>query len=262
MKKFPKPWYRPSRGVWFVTLDGKQINLGPDREAEFQQYAQLLAAPRIREVPAGSLVAVIDAFLDWVQKHRAADTYEWYRYRLERFAQLHPDMRLGDLKPYHAQRWIDSYPQLLRTTKRNYLRTIKRCCKWAVQQGYLTNDPLQHLELPSGRPSRNVDHCGGLRAIALIDPQRRFSRFDYRHLGDGVSPARVVARRVASSRLEPAALGLPEGRGQGKAGAAGGLFVRRGGRHHPPATGPISNRSAVSKFVRASLDNRRRVLPV
>lgn len=30
--RFPKPWYRPSRGVWYVTVDGKQHNLGPDRD--------------------------------------------------------------------------------------------------------------------------------------------------------------------------------------------------------------------------------------
>ncbi len=154
MKKFPKPWYRPSRGVWFVTLHGKQINLGADRDAAFQQYAHLLATPQLRDVPTDSLVAVIDAFLDWVQKHRSPDTYEWYRYRLERFAQAHPELRLGDLKPYHAQRWVDQFPHLSRTSRRNYLRTIKRCCKWAVQQGYLSQDPLLHLEMPGAEHRR------------------------------------------------------------------------------------------------------------
>lgn len=148
MKKFPKPWYRPSRGVWFVTLDGKQVNLGADRDAAFQQYARLLGTPRSRELSTDSLVGLIDAFLDWVQKHRAADTYEWYRHRLERFAQCYPEMRIGELKPFHAQRWVDQFAQLSRTTRRNYLRTIKRCCKWAVQQGYLPQDPLSNLEMP------------------------------------------------------------------------------------------------------------------
>jgi hypothetical protein len=26
------------------------------------------------------VTAIVDAYLDWCQKHRAADTYEWYRY--------------------------------------------------------------------------------------------------------------------------------------------------------------------------------------
>ena len=32
MPRFPKPWYRKNRRRWFVQIDGKQVNLGPDRE--------------------------------------------------------------------------------------------------------------------------------------------------------------------------------------------------------------------------------------
>ncbi|TWT34444.1 hypothetical protein [Blastopirellula retiformator] len=45
MRKFPKPWFRPKRGLWYVTLNGRQVNLGPDKEAAFEQYKQLLAEP-------------------------------------------------------------------------------------------------------------------------------------------------------------------------------------------------------------------------
>ena len=43
MKKFPKPWFRPSRNTWYVTLDGTQINLGVDKQSAFAQYKALLA---------------------------------------------------------------------------------------------------------------------------------------------------------------------------------------------------------------------------
>ncbi|HZZ82144.1 MAG TPA: hypothetical protein VFE62_26840 [Gemmataceae bacterium] len=46
MKKFPKPWYRPSRGLWYVTLDGMQHNLGTNREQAFEKYKQLLCQTR------------------------------------------------------------------------------------------------------------------------------------------------------------------------------------------------------------------------
>ncbi len=35
MSHFPKPFYRSTRRLWYVQLAGKQINLGPDREAAF-----------------------------------------------------------------------------------------------------------------------------------------------------------------------------------------------------------------------------------
>jgi len=28
---FPKPFFRPKKNRWFVQLDGKRLNLGPDR---------------------------------------------------------------------------------------------------------------------------------------------------------------------------------------------------------------------------------------
>ena len=64
-------------------------------------------------------------------------------------------MQLADLQPYHVQQWVDSYPDHSQTTRRNYLRSIKRCLKWAVKQGYLSANPLEHLEVP-GAERREV----------------------------------------------------------------------------------------------------------
>ena|GEM_PF-4932103 len=41
MKKFPKPWYRPERGVWYVTLHGKQQNLGPNEAEACDRHRRL-----------------------------------------------------------------------------------------------------------------------------------------------------------------------------------------------------------------------------
>lgn len=43
--KYPKPWRRPARGVWYVTLDGKQLNLGHDKDQAFEQYHRLMTMP-------------------------------------------------------------------------------------------------------------------------------------------------------------------------------------------------------------------------
>src|SRR5690606_13690672 len=37
---------------------------------------------------------------------------------------------------------------LSRTSRRNYIRSVKRCCKWAVKQGHLDASPVEHLEAP------------------------------------------------------------------------------------------------------------------
>ena len=108
MAKKPEPWWREDRQAWFVQIDGKRHNLGRNKKAAWQRYFELMARPRKRTiVSTESLLAIIDAFLDWCQKHRAHHTYEWYRASLECFARKYPNLRLGDLKPYHVQRWID-----------------------------------------------------------------------------------------------------------------------------------------------------------
>ncbi|MDA7980518.1 MAG: tyrosine-type recombinase/integrase [Pirellulales bacterium] len=146
--RFPQPWYRKSRRAWFVTLDGQQILLGKSKPEALARYQQLMANPRPQAVPSGSLLAIIDAFLDWVHRNRAPDTYEWYRYRLERFARRFPDMKATEVRPHHAEAWVNEY-QLARTSRRNYLRSIKCCLKWATKQGHIASNPLEALQVPS-----------------------------------------------------------------------------------------------------------------
>lgn len=155
----PKPFYRKSRDTWYVQVDGRQVNLGRDREAAFLRYHQLMAVPeqdrRIAQENAGAgmrLAELFDRFLDWVLQHRSADTYAWYQYRLQRFADRFPDLTIGQLRPYHVQQWVDSYPDHTPTTTRNYMRCIKRCVRWAKSLGYVDSNPIEHLSMPAGLP--------------------------------------------------------------------------------------------------------------
>ena len=147
--KFPKPWYRKSRDAWFVTLDGQQVKLGKTKDEALKRYHDLMAKPRTPVVPTGSVLAIIDAFLDWCAKHRAGDTYEWYQSRLERFARAYPDLLVGDLRPYHVQEWIDAM-DVSSGTKKNYCRSVKRCLRWAKKQGYVEGNPIEDMEQPKG----------------------------------------------------------------------------------------------------------------
>ena len=106
MKKFPKPWYRPSRGLWYVTNRGKQQNLGPDQEEAFRRYHELMARPaETTRPPAAAVLVITDKFLEWCRQHRAHETYEWYRWRLQEFASCEPTTHRGprrvSLPPLH-----------------------------------------------------------------------------------------------------------------------------------------------------------------
>ena len=149
MARSAKPWYRKDRKAWFVTIGGVRHNLGSDKAEALRQFHALMREPKHKAVQSQTFVAVADAFLEWVKKDRAADTYEWYRYRIERFCQRYPQLKLADMKPFHVQQWADSYPNLSKTSRRNYLRSVKRCVGWACAQGYIEVNPIRSLEIPS-----------------------------------------------------------------------------------------------------------------
>jgi integrase/recombinase XerD len=149
MARRPKPWFRKSRRAWFVTLDGVQHNLGPVKEEAYERFFELMRQPKEQKVASQSMAAIADAYLDWVQKQRSPDTYEWYRYRLERFVRAFPDLRSADVRPFHVETWVNEY-RFSQTSRRNYLRSVKRCLNWAVKQGYLDRNPVASLEVPAG----------------------------------------------------------------------------------------------------------------
>ena len=76
MPHYPEAVLPRPRGLWYVQIDGRQINLGPDRDEAFRRYHDLMARGRDQPEPStgDSVVSVLDAFLDWCQKHqRRAD---------------------------------------------------------------------------------------------------------------------------------------------------------------------------------------------
>jgi integrase len=146
--KYPKPFFRPSRRLWYVQLEGKQLNLGPNRDAAFLKYHELMRRPRSARVNSDTVAAVVDLFLDWCHKHRAADTYVWYQSRLQLFVTLHSDLTIAALRPFHVQQWVDAYEHLSSGSNRNYCRAIQRALRWAEAQGLIERSPIAHLQKP------------------------------------------------------------------------------------------------------------------
>lgn len=162
MPHYPKPFFRKSRGLWYVQIDGKQHNLGADRTVAFERYHALMQQPTGQRVANDSVVAIIDAFLDWCQKHRAPATYEWYHWRLQLFAQSIPrGLTVGQLRPYHVQQWLDSQQCWGPGSQHNGCRAAQRAMNWAAKLGYIDHSPIAHMEKP--RP--------GKREVVISDEQ-------------------------------------------------------------------------------------------
>ncbi len=163
MARFRKPFFRPDRGLWYVWHNGKQVNLGADNDAAITAWHKLRSTPTVPVVTQAQaqklVVVIIDEFLDWCEKHRAADTYRWYKDRLNSFvATIDPALTADQLKPHHVQKWVDNYGVPLKSgSRRNLIASIKRAMKWAEEQGYIDRSPLMHMKKPGcGRKEQVV----------------------------------------------------------------------------------------------------------
>jgi integrase len=133
-----------------VTINGCRHNLGPRKKEAFERFHALMRQPSRQKVVVESVAAVMDPFLDWVERNRSAATYEWYRYRLQNFIERYPDLTVDQLRPHHVEQWA-GLPHLAQTSHRNLMRAVKRALKWAVAQGYLESSPIAYMEVPGGQ---------------------------------------------------------------------------------------------------------------
>ncbi len=149
MARQPKPWFRADRKVWCVTITGKRHNLGRNKKEAFKKFDALMQTPKQRQpVERNSMLAIIDKFLDWNFNHRAKATFEWYREHLRKFASAHRGLEIGILRPHHIEEWSAS-PNRTANSRRNMMRAVTRCFAWAMQQGFISTNPIAQLKIPN-----------------------------------------------------------------------------------------------------------------
>jgi integrase len=188
----PKPFFRPRKKRWYVQLDGKHINLGPDEQTAWTKYHEIMAA-RAKE-PKGSpppstgllVVVVLDAYLDWLHKRvqegtKAPRTYDWYRKYLSSFGSFqNADYRVRDLtvdrlEPVHVYQWADANPGW-KTGKRGAMTAVQRAFNWAAKAGLLRamggKSPLTSLEKPAqGRRELLVSEEEYREVLGVVEDQ-------------------------------------------------------------------------------------------
>ncbi len=159
MARFPKPFFRTPRKLWYVQIGKKQYNLGPDKEAAFNEYHRLMAAPPV-EVDATLVVGVLDGFLTWGKGKRSARTCEFHQWYIQRFVDWLPEaatMRAAALRPHHVQAWIDSLGSVSDSHRHNAIQSVKRAFSWATEFGFVEKNPIASLRSPaSGRREKVI----------------------------------------------------------------------------------------------------------
>jgi integrase len=148
-----KPFKKKGRDNYYVEIDRKQINLGTDKDAAYEEYHRLMAGmtPVTSRTP---VAALLDQFLTWTQDNKAASTYEWYKHYLVSFAKfVGPKMKIGDLKPGKVDDWLKRVlKDATDTGKNGAVRAISRAFNWAKRQRLIQDNPVWGMERPAAEP--------------------------------------------------------------------------------------------------------------
>ena len=151
MPHFPKPFFKEGRGVWYVEIDRKQHNLGPDKEAAYARYHELMRA-KPKPVDATMALGVIDAFFGWVKSNKAPRTVEWYERHLRVFAKGIPsNLLVSNLKPFHVTQILGRHPKWSSSTKHGFCRAVQRAFRWAEDEELIDRSPLRKLKKPKAK---------------------------------------------------------------------------------------------------------------
>jgi integrase len=163
-RKRPEPFWRSERNCWFVQIGKKQHRLSPDEAEAWRLYYELMAKPPEQQNAGAALahgpdvqaIEILDGYLDWCQKHKAARTYAWYRENIQKFADsLPPGLKVADLRPYHLTRAMDGYAHWANNTKHDFISATKRAFAWAESEGLIEKNPLAHVKKPA-REARDM----------------------------------------------------------------------------------------------------------
>jgi integrase/recombinase XerD len=157
-----KPHFRESDQYWVSMFRGERVKLAKGQEnkgSALKRFHELMAQEAIAgppESPDPTVAAICEAFLDWSARHNALRTYEFYKMFLQDFCTEHCPLRVAGLKPFHVTRWIDGHYRWNATTRRQAITSLKRALNWAVDEGYISANPIRRVKKPDGQRREQI----------------------------------------------------------------------------------------------------------
>lgn len=205
----PRPWYRSQTDTWYVCLRGKQIPLAKGKKHQRAAKAAFyrLMAIEPAQFPLGqssagapirdlSVAVLLDDFLEWVQHN--LQSYDWYRNLLEDFAVACGKLTVSELKPLHVTNWI-AKKTWGPTTRNKVIGALKQSFNWAVEQGYIDNNPIRVMKRPTPKRRERILTGDERQAILRAARGQPFKNFVTALQETGARPgeiAKVTAREI------------------------------------------------------------------
>ena len=187
MRTSDKPWYRKSKGAWFVTLNGKQIRLSEDKAEAKRKWLKLMAEG---DTPRDlSFQKCVDHYLPTLtdQSRRTRER------TLAAFRKHVGAIRVSKLAKRHVRSFLK--PDWPASTKRTHIKTILACLNRAVKDGLIDAHPLRDIEKPSWERREKILSYEELQT--LLDAAKEPFRTLLKAMAEsGCRPGEVCGLRV------------------------------------------------------------------
>lgn len=160
-KQNREPFWFADRGAWYVHVGTTKKRLSPDKDEAWRLWHELMARPPEPDKPRltgpdVTALAILDAFLDWCQKHKAPRTYDWYRDFFQYLAgHISHTLKVTELKPFHLTEAMDAKPDWSNNTRNDFVTAVKRAFNWALDDERIERNPIGRMKKPA-RESREL----------------------------------------------------------------------------------------------------------
>jgi integrase len=149
--KIPSPWYRESKGAWYVCLDGSQINLGRDKDEAFRRFHQLMLdrgtqAPGID--PSLTVGRLAEVYTNDCRHRLKPNPFKMADYFLRSFVALYGSHRAITIKARDLDAWVRQHPNWGPSTENAAKTRIVAMFRWGVDQDMLARNPIRRLHRP------------------------------------------------------------------------------------------------------------------
>lgn len=155
--KLPSLWYRAERKVWFVTIGGKQINLGAEEQLAIRKYAQILARDlgELTETDI-TLHNLVKEFFHNRENFKSEATKDGYRKIMWAVLDFYNEPLLAkDLKPWAVGEWLRSIGVDTPANYNKHIAQVSRIFNWGVKMGYLSANPIKGMPRQEEKPKED-----------------------------------------------------------------------------------------------------------
>jgi integrase len=152
-----RPFFRKQTQSYYCQIAGKQIALGKDKKAAERKCRELVKNRQRLNEATLRVKELIALYLEWCLKHRAIKTYNLAQYFLSSFtATISDRLRIDELKPRHANEWLDAANTWNSTSKHDATTVLQRVFNWALEERVIDRHPFPKLASKPPRQRREV----------------------------------------------------------------------------------------------------------